>query len=137
MDKQKQIKEMVNDMFDYSRTFKIIQNAIGDEGFIRDYENALRGYATFLFNAGYRKIHENEVVLTQDELHERLNNVYDVGIESGKEVGSKVTAEKILNEIMSTKTEDENWSKNEPFVCFVNKVLDKCEELAEQFGVRI
>ena len=126
----KQVEEMANDL----KKIKFDLKGCFVPQYVGVYEDIT---ARELHDLGYRKIHENEVVLTQDELHERLNNAYDVGVESGKEVGSKATAEKILNEIMSTKTEDKNWSNNEPFVRFVNKVLDKCEELAKQFGVRI
>ena len=47
----------------------------------------------------------------------------------------KETAKEILDEIMSVGTEDEKWLKNEPFVRYVNKMLNKIEELAKQYGV--
>ena len=74
MDKQKQIEEIVKDMLDYAKTFSIVKNAIGEATFIREYEASIRGYANYLYNAGYRKIPENAVVLTREE-YEKLKSL--------------------------------------------------------------
>ena len=55
-----------------------------------EYTNADLTLALKLYNAGYRKISENEVVLTQEELEHIQSNSFDAGIKHG----SKETAEK-------------------------------------------
>ena len=76
------------------------------------------------------KIPENVVVLTQDELHERLNHAYDVGIESGKEVGSKETAEKFAEEVDKWKAKAihyYNMAKETGVYCIVDDEI--CKEI--------
>ena len=145
MDKQT-IEEMVKDMFDYSRTFKIIQNAIDDECFIKEHKKSLRGYAEYLYNAGYRKIPEGAVVLTSemysDYLITQTNNAYleeqvkklqgdnerlYKNIGKFKDAVRKETAEKIAER-----------AKEEAFVVFMgepiiraSKIDEICKELTE------
>ena len=67
MDKQKQIEEMVKDMFDYSRTLVNIKTATEDSAFINRYKETLKGYAKYLVKQGYIKPPENAVVLTSGD----------------------------------------------------------------------
>lgn len=76
MDKQKQIEEMANAMFEYALSIDgfspEIKYAIQSVATKQAIRMALRGYATALINAGYRKIPENAVVLTREELDKKL-----------------------------------------------------------------
>ena len=88
MDKQKQIEEMA----------KIIcksgaNNADCDKcGFNRECSKFKDAKA--IYNAGYRKIPENAVVLTIDEINKKQNEAWDRGIEVGKGIERKETVEK-------------------------------------------
>lgn len=73
-DKQKQIDEMILDMFDYARTLVDIKTATEDSNFVRDYINAFRGYATSLVDKGYCRLHEDDVIISKKE-HERLKSI--------------------------------------------------------------
>ena len=75
-EKQRQIEEMVLDMFDYSRTLVNITTATEDSNFINRYKEALRGYATYLVDKGYCKLQEDETVLPKDE-YRYLKNMAD------------------------------------------------------------
>ncbi len=77
------------------------------------------------------KIPENVVVLTQDELHERLNHAYDVGIESGKEVGSKETAERFAERLR-----EETWQAwidddHYDWIVTLDDIDEICKEITE------
>jgi hypothetical protein len=99
--------------------------------------------AKFNVKNNYRKCGGDTVILTKDEFHSMIKTDKEAEEYSqqcwntGYEKGRQEAAEKILNEIMSTKTDDRYWSKNESFVRFVDGVLDKCEKFAEEFNVKI
>ena len=71
MDKRKQIEEMTNIMFEYALAIDgfspEIQQAMEEVSTKQAIKKALWGYAKALYNAGYRKIPENAVVLTREE----------------------------------------------------------------------
>lgn len=107
------------------------------------YENAM---AQDLIDLNYRKIPDGSVVLTEmqyNALLSKQSTVISIDEQLKKEFeyelkqARKKTAKEILNKIMSVETEEEKWLKNEPFVRYVKKMLDKIEELAKQFGVEI
>lgn len=81
MDKQKQVEEMA----------KVIEQAMAKaRRTIGGHNNIAMFYANMLYNAGYRKIPEDAVVLTGEELAQIQSNFFDAGIKHG----SKATAEK-------------------------------------------
>jgi hypothetical protein len=85
--------------------------------------------ATHLTKQGYRKIPEGSVVVDKEYLKKELQWL--------EAQARKETAKEILKEIMSVETEEEKWLKNEPFVRYVKKMLDKIEELAKNYGVEV
>lgn len=64
---EKQIEEMILDMFDYARTLVNIKTAKEDSVFINTYKETLKGYAKYLINKNYCKIPEDAVVVPKDE----------------------------------------------------------------------
>lgn len=81
-------------------------------------------YAEALYNAGYRKIPENAVVLTKEEYIDLSRNYVTEQIEQVR----KETAEKILNELIDSS------NKITFFDCRMALGLDK---LAKQYGVEV
>lgn len=77
-----------------------------------------------LYNAGYRKIPENAVVLTKEEYIDLSRNYVTEQIEQVR----KETAEKILNELIDSS------NKITFFDCRMALGLDK---LAKQYGVEV
>lgn len=95
MDKQKLISEMAKEMLEYGmEKYPTEASVLVEEKLREQFYNVLLMYADYLINAGYRKIHEDNVVLTIDEIDEVINRSYDFGVETGKEKGRKETAEK-------------------------------------------
>lgn len=92
---------------------------------------------------------EESVVLTKeeyDELKRQLGNyISDQGIllqqieglKAELKTANKNTAEKIINGIMCTECDDDNWQDDQMFVNFCNKVVDKLEGFAKEYGVEI
>lgn len=80
--------------------------------------------ANKLYNAGYRKIPENAVVLTKEEYIDLSRNYVTEQIEQVR----KETAEKILNELIDSS------NKITFFDCRMALGLDK---LAKQYGVEV
>lgn len=92
--------------------------------------------ATMAYYNGYRKIPENAVVLTREEIeHPTRVDAIEFFINHNAKV-RKETAREILNEILLIKGAD-GWQENEQLVEFVNKLANKIEELAKEYGVEI
>lgn len=157
-DKEKQVEEITKVLLDCGRQFENIDTATADYNYVNRFYHIFKIYAKALVKNNIVQIQEDDVVVPKDEYRyiKDMADHYDPfwfcafgGCEGAcKECKDtcemsifvkerKETAEKILNEIMSIETEDETWRKNKSFVCFVNKVLNKCEKLAEQYNVKI
>jgi hypothetical protein len=91
-DKEKQIDEIAKLMCAYPQC--IHHNIIGE---CANAECQTVYFAKNLYNAGYRKLPEDSVVLSKEEYGSKLQDAYDNGLKWGTEWGSKETAEKILN----------------------------------------
>ena len=122
IDKQKQIEEMANIIF--------------DGRYKNDYISPLKG-ANELYNAGYRKIPENAVVLTREEYDYLINDCKrweNLAVEKVDEIITtrKETAEKFarLVEFHSVSTRDE-----EGIEIFTISALGLKEILHEEFGI--
>lgn len=76
----KKIEEMVNVMLEYALSIDgfspEIKYAMQSVATTQAIKRALRGYATALINAGYRKIPEGAVVLTKEEFSEKIENTW-------------------------------------------------------------
>ena len=77
-------------------------------------------------------IPEGSVVLSKEEYLNDFNNQFNKGCKHG----SKETAREILKEILFVKG-IKGWQKNKQLVAFGNRIVDKIDELAKQFGVEI
>ena len=56
-------------------------------------------YATNIYNAGYRKLPKDSVVLSREEYGSKLQDAYYNGVEFGKKWSSKEAAEKIYKKV--------------------------------------
>ena len=75
----------------------------------------------------------------RDYLNKNYNEGWEIQkVEPEEEVKriEKETAEKILNEILFVESV-EGWEENEQLVKFGNKIVDKIEELAKKYGVKV
>lgn len=136
MDKEKQIEELGQDIYDNCPD--LCENGCGGKP-------CYKCIAESLQRDGYRKINENEVVISEEEyerllkeetLCEHLGNDVDVKLRYIYELEGKVaqerneTAEKILKDIMFC-IDINDCNKNEMLI------LNLCKTLARQFGVEI
>ena len=138
MEQKKQIEEMKDII--HSLWDKLNQDAITTD----DIVNAL-------YNAGYQKPNKDYIMLSREE-YEKLQNenkrlfyqncnlkIENKNLEENLEIEvlkGKEKAEKILKEILFIKGV-EGWQENEQLVEFGNRIVDKIEELAKEFGVEI
>lgn len=123
-----------------------------------------RCFSKYLYEQGYRKVPEDSVVLSREELSEEPYNDFCKGCPNVRvrssgmtdccadysceqfqkyarllelyEQSRKETAKEILNEILFVESV-EGWEENEQLVKFGNKIVDKIEELAKKYGVEI
>ena len=95
--------------------------------------------ANELYEQGYRQC-KDKVVLSREEYEEMIADIKVSKeklariIDSAKDKARKETAEKILKEILFVKSV-KGWQENKQLVEFGNRIVDKIEELAKQFGV--
>ena len=79
------------------------------------------------------KFSEDGMLFTREELHERDESMYQVGITQGKKIGSKETAEKFVtladNDILVVDTQEYGEIEVVP--------VERLQEIAKQFGVEI
>lgn len=84
-------------------------------------------FAENLYNAGYRKIPENAVVLTKEELAQIQSNFFDAGIKHG----GKETAEKfaeMAKELLDK--QEKGWSANMIWIITAKDCIDEtCKEI--------
>ena len=93
-----------------------------------------------LAKQNYRKIPENAVVLTIDELNEKENEAWDRGIEYGKEIARKETAREIFAKIFNDETlynevgcgSLDAWDYWQYCIS-----IEGAKELAKQYGVEV
>lgn len=76
---RKQIGDLTKIMLDYGRSMCDINSAIADQQFVEQFVIVFRGYAERIFDAGYRRISKNEVVMTKDEKIRLLKEMYEQG----------------------------------------------------------
>lgn len=88
MEDQKQIEEMA--------TAEMIQKYLDNNNIKVSNRLLPLHIADMLFVNNYRKLHEDSVVLTREELHEIEENAYQVGVTLGKSFGRKEMAKEIL-----------------------------------------
>ena len=86
-----------------------------------------------LSEAGYRKVDKDSIVLTPNQKICMERDWYYLGVEYGR----NEAADKIIHDLMNIEAEDESWMENQMFVNYINKIVDKLEELAKQFSVEI
>jgi regulator of RNase E activity RraB len=94
---------------------------------------------------GWEKLPEDSVVLSREEINEKQNEAWDRGIEYGKEIARKETAEKLLNDLWHSKLETtitiQHHSSKEDMEnlgkAIINTIRNKIQELAKQSGVEI
>ena len=119
-----------------------------------DYKEIFNDIAEDLTELNYRKIPEdsillsktdfdlilppNSVVLSSEEWKQIKNSLYYSKEELDKKLAKarKETAEEILKEILFVKG-IKGWQENKQLVEFCNRIVDKIEELAKQFGVEV
>ena len=120
-DKEKQIQEMAKD----------IENTILGLGIYLCNKSAEK-----LYNAGYRKLPENSVVLTREEYQKDFSSQFN----KGYKIGGKETTNKIFNTIIQVL--DERKERVKAFYGVAESVgvdiaIRTTKELAKQFGVEI
>lgn len=113
-DKDKQIEEMAVICADCNTTcdecFEAFEKTMTLPIADREEHCQAIKYARRLFNAGYRKLSENSVVLSRATWFETQNYKYNLGFKTGKQISRKETAEKILNELVGHTFEDDGWT---------------------------
>ena len=75
----------------------------------------------------------------RDYLNKNYNEGWEIQKVEPEEEAKRIekeTAEKILNEILFVESV-EGWEENEQLVKFGNKIVDKIEELANKYGVKV
>ena len=118
MDKQKQIEE--REMIALKNTVTL---------------NRAKKIAMDYYNAGYRKIPENAVVLTREEHIQIIKDLAESNAktyETAYERGSKETAEKFAERLKAMAYQSTDWSHGEhPMVVEVDYIDEICEEITE------
>ena len=118
MDKQKKIEEM--EMIALKNTVTL---------------NRAKKIAMDYYNAGYRKIPENAVVLTREEHIQIIKDLAESNAktyETAYERGSKETAEKFAERLKAMAYQSTDWSHGEhPMVVEVDYIDEICEEITE------
>lgn len=131
MDKQKQIEEMRGVIKHYA-----INQHCNKENIYKSHliTSDSKGIATALYNAGYRKIPENAVVLTRDE-YERLKGFsreeVDEILETAKKNLRKETAEKFADRLKYYIESNEVQTTLFGNKCFIDK--ETVDEIAKEF----
>lgn len=109
-----------------------------------DYKEIFNDIAEDLTELNYRKIPEGAIVLSREEyeilkVKEKEKHWLETCMSVWKNAkidAIKETAEKILKEILFVKG-IKGWQENKQLVEFCNRIVDKIEELAKQFGVEV
>ena len=106
------------------------------------------GKAEELIKQGYQKVDKDkQIVLSREEyeiLLSNADNAFQDGLNESRELYKqeveteirKETAREILKELLFVESV-EGWQENEQLVEFGNKIVDKIEELAKQYGIEI
>lgn len=130
-DKQKEIEEMAN----------IIKNTWlvdleGDTMCVCEVldEVDIKGIAGELVEQDYRKITEDNIVLSREEADRFRGQT--LNIKKVKAQASKETATDIINELKYIESV-KDWEENEQLVEFGKRISDKLYELAQRYGVDI
>ena len=149
-DKEKQIEEMAKEImkpqdckgYEDNRGCYFSNGKGCDKCKIERHENA-QIMADHLYNAGYRKLPEDSVVLSKGA-YESLSSKAKANVVNAVEI-RKETAEKILKDIWDNKFETtitirHNCSKEDVEnigKAFIISIRNKLIELAKQFGVEV
>ena len=122
MDKQKQVEEIAKERKEIHDIMKLLSECVSLNPMCKC------EVATVIYGNNYRKIPENAVVLTREELHEIEENAYQVGVTMGKKFGGKEAAENYYQKMKVALG----------ILCFGNqKIHDENNAIAKQFGVEV
>ena len=133
MDKQKQILEIAEVIAKYisSRDFEV-KFIINPKSKAFPFSHTA-GVAEELYNAGYRKIPENAVLLTREEHIQMLKDLAEsneITYKTAYERGCKETAEKFAEKLKSMVYQSTDWSHGEhPMVVEVDYIDEVLEEI--------
>lgn len=126
MDKQKQVEEMAKIIFEKAYENYETSGSVEIDTEVRRYfYSAFLVYCEPLYNAGYRKIPENAVVLTREEFSEKIENTWL----NCQEFTRKETAEK-FSEKLKTECYDGGIDNKWVHVSF-SRLDEICKELTE------
>ena len=140
MDKQKNIEEMARDICNMCRD---MYGACDNK---EEPCPAIKAEMEYLYNAGYRKIPENAVVLTKEE-YDKLQSLkddyvkgYEAGVDEGWDNAHKETAEKLINELLTFLGSRQMFSiidGEHKTLIELNPLWKKVVELAKKNGVEV
>jgi hypothetical protein len=82
-----------------------------------------------------KNIFKDSIVLSREELHEIEENAYQVGVATGKKVGGKETAEKLIKKIKRTAVPVAVGKYTN--MKFIETSEEELNTIAKQFGVEI
>lgn len=131
--KQKQIEEMAKSMLEYGMEKYPTENSVCSEEILRKkFFYVFLTYAEHLYNAGYRKIPENSVVLTEEEWTEHYEqfaqSLYQKEANTRKETAEKFA--EMAKELLDK--QEKGWSANMIWISTAKNCIDEiCKELLE------
>lgn len=126
MTKQEQVKQMAKERIEIKAIMKLLDRC----GSLNPMCKA--DVATIVYGNNYRKIPEGSVVLTQDELNDKNHFAQRFGYD----LGSKETAEKILNELNNLIKNNEDFGRG-VFGWKTEEILMLLKIYADKQGVEI
>ena len=133
-DKEKQIEEMGKDVCNNINT-KMCADGTCPKHWDCPYSNTM---AEILIEKGYQKVDKDRITLTKEQyidLTLAKQSIFNM-LEERDNKARKETAREILKELLFVESV-EGWQENEQLVEFGNKIVDKIEELAKQYGIEI
>lgn len=124
MTKREQVEQMAKERSEIKDIMKLLDKCVSLNPMCK------AEVATIIYGNNYRKIPEDSVVLTQDELNDKNH----LAQRFGYDLGSKETAEKFVNETIKRKQTLMNPYTDDESECVSTFWIYK---LAKQFGVKI
>ena len=124
MTKREQVEQMAKERSEIKDIMKLLDKCVSLNPMCK------AEVATIIYGNNYRKIPEDNVVLTQDELNDKNH----LAQRFGYDLGSKETAEKFVNETIKRKQTLMNPYTDDESECVSTFWIYK---LAKQFGVKI
>ena len=124
MTKREQVEQMAKERSEIKDIMKLLDKCVSLNPMCK------AEVATIIYGNNYRKIPEDSVVLTQDELNDKNH----LAQRFGYDLGSKETTEKFVNETIKRKQTLMNPYTDDESECVSTFWIYK---LAKQFGVKI